>query len=187
MTGVTRPRNKVALGLGLALIAAALFATPASAATTRAEYVAQVDPICQSGQAQEVVAAQPLLRAAKRAKKHPKSRKASKRLGRAVASYFQQYGAIEHAVNTQIATVPPAADDVSLIQVWLRARNELVDLETGLFSSRPKGLKGFAKLLSDFFTLAARQLEVADLVRDFGFQYCNQPPPETVIVDFTPS
>jgi hypothetical protein len=46
-------------------------------------------------------------------------------------------------------------------------------------------LKGLAKFFTDLFTVAARQLEAADLVRDFGFQYCNQPPPETVIVDFT--
>jgi hypothetical protein len=186
---MTRRGHTAAFAVSAIVVAVAVFAATASAATTRAEYVAQVDPICQAGQAQEALAGQPLLKAAKRAKKHPKSRKASKRLDRAIAGYFQQYAAIEHSVNTQIAAVPPAPDDVSLVQVWLRARNELVDLQTRLFSSKPTGhgLKGLAKFFTDLFTVAARQLEAADLVRDFGFQYCNQPPPETVIVDFTPS
>ncbi len=160
-------------GCLIALVAAA---SPASAATTRADWVAQVDPICQNGLAQEVVAVQPLLRAAKRAKKH-RGRKANRRVQRRLVAYIFQYTNIERAVNAQIATVPPAPDDVSLVQVWLRARGELLDTETRLFvqPASGKGLKGLAKAFNLIFELVGREYEVSDVVRDFGFQYCSNP------------
>jgi hypothetical protein len=175
---------KTLIALGIAATALAITAASASAATTRAEFVAQVDPICQNGQAQEVLAAQPFKRALKRDKKHH-NRKTSRKADRALAVYFQQYAAIEHAVNAQIATVPPAPDDVSLIQVWLRARGELVDLESTLFSqslsSKGGSLKGFAKFFALIFEIAGRQVEVVDTVRDFGFQYCSQAQDQSLI------
>jgi hypothetical protein len=167
-------RNLIALVIAAVVLATA--ATSASAAASRTEYVAQVDPICQAGQVQEFAAAQPVLRATKHAQKHHKLRnpKVEKRLARQFARYFSQYAAIEHQVNDQIAAVRPAPDDVSLIQVWLRARNELVDLENRLFGSlgHPKRIKDPFKIFDSFFELAARDFEVADLVRDFGFQHC---------------
>jgi hypothetical protein len=111
----------------------------------------------------------------KRSHKHH-SRKNSKRANRAFAAFFQQYATIERAANAQISVVPPAPDDVSLVQVWLRARGELVDLESQFFTggAKPKrGLKGLGQLFALTFELIGRQ-EVTDLVRDFGFQYCNQ-------------
>jgi hypothetical protein len=167
---------KAPIALAIAATALAIAAASASAATTRTEFVAQVDPICQNGQAQEAAAVQPFLRAVKREKKH-RGRKASRKLKAALRTYFQQYAAIEQAVNAQIATVAPAPDDVSLVQVWLRARGELLDLETRLFTGgfKPKnGLKGVGQVFTLFFQLAGRQQEVSDLVRDFGFVNCNQ-------------
>jgi hypothetical protein len=173
------------------LAAIAIMATSASAATTRAEFVAQVDPICQNGQAQGAIAAQPMLKAAKRDKRRG-SRKAAKKLDRAMRTYFTQSAAIQKAVNTQIATVPPAPDDVSLVQVWLRARGELIDNETQLFTHkfRSKGdLKGFARFFTLIFQMASREFEVADIVRDFGFQYCSQAQDDPLIAlgDISPT
>jgi hypothetical protein len=158
-------------------VALAITATAASAATTRAEWVAQVDPICQNGQAQEAVAGQPLIRAAKRANKNhgSKGKKSAKKLVRIFIRYFQQYAAIEHSVNDRIATIPPAPDDVSLVQVWLRARNELLDIQNQFFTQtlHLKGLKGFNEFFELVIQLAGREQETVDLVRDFGFQYCS--------------
>jgi hypothetical protein len=163
------------IALAITLVALAITAGTASAATTRADYVAQVDPICQSAQAQEVVAAQPFVTALRREKKH-RSRKTSRKADRALVLYFPQYSAIERAADAQIAMVPPAPDDISLIQVWLRARGELIDDESQLFGTLqgPKGggLKALAQFFTLLFEIGGRQLEVADLVRDFGFQYC---------------
>jgi hypothetical protein len=175
-------RGVIALAMGV--VALAIMAGPAGAATTRADWVAQVDPVCQNGQAQEIAAGQPLIRAVRRAKKH-RTRKTSRRAERAVIAYFFQYANIERAVDAQIATVPPAPDDVSLVQVWLRARGELLDLETRLFTGNVKtgkGLKGFGQVFTLFFELLGRQQEVTDLVRDFGFRYCNQPTPEIQVI-----
>jgi hypothetical protein len=168
------------LAIAIGLVAFTLVAASAHAADTRAEWVAQVDPICQNGQAQEAVAAAPLARATRRVKKH-RNRKTAKRLDRAFGVYFATYANIERAVNAQIATVPPAPDDVSLVQVWLRSRNELLDLESRLFlgpTNPGKGLKGLGRLFSDLFEVIGKEYEVSDIVRDFGFQYCSAPPPE---------
>jgi hypothetical protein len=168
------------IALAIALIALAIMATTAGAATTRAEYVSQVDPICQNGQAQEAAAVLPVIQATKRAKRH-RNRKTAKRADRAFIVYFAEYANIERAVNAQIATVTPAPDDVSLVQVWLRARGELLDVESRLFlgpTNPGKGLKGLGHLLADFFEIIGKQYEVADIVRDFGFQSCTAPPPE---------
>jgi hypothetical protein len=180
-----------AVAIATALVAITISASTAQAATTRAEYVAQVDPICQTGQAQEAVALQPMLRAGKRAQRHHKlkSKKTQKQLARLFTRFMAQYTAIERQINDQIAVVPPAPDDVSLIQVWLRARNELIDVETRLFAKKPHvghGLKGLGRFFTDFFTLTARQLEVTDLVRDFGFQYCTSEAEVEVIGDVSP-
>jgi hypothetical protein len=164
------------VALAISVIALAITAAPASAATTRADFVAQSDPICQNGQAQESVAAQPLLSATRRAKKH-RNRKTSRRADRALLAYFAQYSNIERAVNAQIATIPPAPDDVSLVQVWLRARGETLDFESQLFNTKinPKaGFNGLVKFFTLFGEIAIRQEESVDIVRDFGFQYCSQ-------------
>jgi hypothetical protein len=188
---MTRGARKAALPLCAALIALAVTAIPASAASTRAEYVAQVDPICQAGQAQKRAAVKPFLRTAKRAEKHHKagSQKTQKRLARLFARFYSQYAAIEHQVNMQIAGVLPAPEDVSLIQVWLRARNELVDLENNLFGSiaHPKRIKHPLRIFTSFIEVAAREFEVADLVRDFGFQYCTSTAEVQIIGDAFPS
>jgi hypothetical protein len=164
------------IALGIGVVALAVMAAPASATTTRADFVAQVDPICQNGQTQEAVAAQPLFKATRRVKKH-RNGKTSKKADRALLAYFAQYSNIERAVNAQIATIPPAPDDVSLVQVWLRVRGEALDAESRLFHTRlnPKaGFKGLAKFFTLLGEVLIRQQEAADIVRDFGFQYCSQ-------------
>ena len=191
---MARRGTRVTRNLTVAAIvfaAMALTAASASGATTRAAWVAQVDPICQNAQGQEVVAAQPLLRATKRAKKHARSRKVERTFSRAFRTYFGQYVSIERAATAQIATIPPATEDVSLVQVWLRARGELLDSETQLFFGgfKPKkGLKGLAQVFTAFFQLIGREQEVTDLVRDFGFHYCSQPQedPGAGIADISP-
>jgi hypothetical protein len=171
---VTTPRALIAFGLAVSFLAIA--ATSASAATTRAEFVAQVDPICQNGQAQEAVAAQPLNKLVKRVKGHD-SRKLGRKLTRVLRSFLSQYATIEHAVDAQIATIPPATEDVSLVQVWLRARGDLVDKGSQLFTHgiQGKGFKGFVRFFSLLDEISNREFEVHDLVRDFPFQYCSQP------------
>jgi hypothetical protein len=172
------------IALAITVIAPAIIASTASAAPTRADFVAQAEPICQSGQAQEALAFEPFVQALKRSKKHH-TRKSRRSATRAFLAYFAQYANIERAVNAQLATLPVAPDDVSLIQVWLRARGELLDVESRLFlgpTSTGKGLKGLGQVVRDFFELIGKEYEVADIVRDFGFHYCAPPPPELQLI-----
>jgi hypothetical protein len=169
---VTSPRHTAALAVLVLLLALAVLAAPANAATTRAEYVAQVDPICQAADAQEAAAQRPLERASKRVLKHHRlDRKTHKKIDRLYARYLSQYAAIEHAANAQIATIPPVTEDVSLIEVWLRAREELATLQSQ-FSHNFVGKPGRA--VTAVFRLIGLEQETHDLVRDFGFQYCSQ-------------
>ena len=159
------------------VIALAITATTAYGASTRAEYVAQVDPICATAQLQEAAAAEPLLAAKQRIRKQGKSRSNERKLNRALSFYISQHLAIERSANAQIATVPPALEDTSLVQVWLRARGELLDTEQQFFAGglKPKGgVKAFARLFTTLFVLIGREFEVTDLVRDFSFNYCGR-------------
>jgi hypothetical protein len=160
----------------------AIFAAPAQA-TTRADWVAQVDPICQNGQAQEQALVAPVQKATnKLLRQRGRNKKVERRFDRAFRAYFQQSAAVERAVNAQIASIPPAPDDVSLVQVWLRARGELSDSESNMFTGGKKSKKGINRVFTSILGLLAKQLEVNDLIRDFGFQYCNKGNPEIQII-----
>jgi hypothetical protein len=167
-----------ALALVSVGVLCAIAAPNAHAATTRAEYVAQVDPICQAGLAQETVAEQQLNRKLRRLKKHEGPRKTRgrtlKRQARALAQFFNVVVTVEQRVNAQIATIPPATEDTSLIQVWLRVRGQEIDLARRMSHVFAKG-RAFAGL-GLLFDLLAKAEEEFDLVQDFGFQYCTAPP-----------
>jgi len=58
-------------------------------------------------------------------------------------------------------------------------------LEVRFFTSithRGKSFKAFSRLFNQLFELSAREFEVADLLRDFGFQYCTQPGSEQLFI-----
>jgi hypothetical protein len=182
---MTRRSTTAALGLGIALIAIAAFAASANAATTRAEYVAQVDPICQAGLNQETAAARPVVKKLKRLQRRAKQphsrnvrRRAVKREARLLARFYDFVTAVEQGVTAQIASIPPAIEDTSLVQVWLRARGEQAVATQRLFRSLAKGdIFGAFMLL---FEVEAKSEEVTDLVRDFGFHYCSAPEQEVI-------
>ncbi len=170
----------------VAAVILAIAATPANAATTRAEYVARVDPICQAGLAQEGAAGKPLAKKLKRLDRQLKkshSRKARRRIdrreGRLLTRYFDFVATVEQGVNAQIAAIPPAIEDTSLIQVWLRARSEEIVAIQRAMRSLTKGdfLGGFGLLLD----LQVKAEEAADLVRDFGFRYCSSEEQQVII------
>jgi hypothetical protein len=180
--GVTRRGHIPALAVLAVTVAFAVFAAPASAATTRAEYVAQVDPICQAGIAQETAVARPLTKKLHRLKKHARSRearrRADKRATRALARFYDFVAVVEQGVTAQIATTPPPTEDTSLIQVWLRVRGEEVVVTQRLFRSFAKG--DFFGAFDLLFEVVAKSEEASDLVRDFGFHYCSSPAQQVV-------
>jgi hypothetical protein len=165
------------IALAITVVAVGMTAATASAAPTRAEYVAQVDPICQAGLVQETAAARPLAKKLRRLKKHAHSRKArrraAKRQARALARFYDFVAGVEQGVTAQIAPIPPPTEDTSLIQVWVRVRGEEVVVTQRLFRSFAKG--DFFGAFGLLFEVVAKSEEASDLVRDFGFQYCSAP------------
>jgi hypothetical protein len=174
-----------AIAAGVATAALAMSAAPANAASTRAEYVAQVDPICQAGLAQETAAAGPVIKKLKRLDRRAErahSRKARKRADKRAAILLSRYydfvTSVEQSVTAQIAAIPPAIEDTSLIQVWLRARGEQAVATQRLFHALSKG--DFLGTFNLLFEVDAKSTEVTDLVRDFGFHYCSAPEQEVI-------
>jgi hypothetical protein len=168
------------LTLAIVVIALAITTSTASAAATRAEYVAQVEPICQAGVAQEEAAARPVVKKLKQLQKRQRqahSRKARRRFAkrelRLIAGFYDLVARVEQDVTAQIATVPPAIEDTSLIGVWLRVRNEQAVVTQRLIRSLAKG--DFFGVFGLMFEVSAKAEEAADLVRDFGFRYCSAP------------
>jgi hypothetical protein len=168
------------IALAITVIVLAITAASASAATTRAEYVAQVEPICQAGVAQEEAAARPLakkLKQLQRSRRQAHSRKAIRRFAkrelRLLVRFYDLVARVEQEVTSQIAAVPPAIEDTSLIQVWLRVRNEQAVVTQRLIRAFAKG--SFFAAFDLILEATAKSAEAADLVRDFGFQYCSAP------------
>jgi hypothetical protein len=163
------------IALALAVIGLAITLPTASAAATRAEYVAQVDPICAAAQAQERAAAQQLKRKLRKLARHPNTRKARRRAIkhelRAIARFYGYVAAVEQSVNAQVATIPPAVEDTSLITLWLRVRAEQVVATQRLASAPVKG--DIFAALDMFFEASDKVDEAGDIVRDLGFQHCS--------------
>jgi hypothetical protein len=160
---------------GLTLLAVmalmAVGATSASAASTRAEYVAQVDPICQT-------AAGPARRALKRFLKdegrlgkiaHPTKRQV-RALVNPLARMLIRLGSIEAGVTSQIATVQPAPGDEAIVASWVQDRTQYSQLSVaGARKFRKLKVVAAARLLSQADTAL---LQGQQLIASFGFRYC---------------
>jgi hypothetical protein len=117
--------------LGLAAIASVLAAPSARAETTRADYVAQAEPICLShiealtrteeGLARRVKAA---IVAVKRAKKisRKEARKAKRALSRAYGRFFSKAALTIIQTNEGLAALTPPSQDAGTIVAWLAHR-----------------------------------------------------------------
>jgi hypothetical protein len=177
MTGVTRRRNKIALGLGLALIATALFATPASAATTRAEYVGQADPICQAQQLQDRATFRAYKKSIKRYLKHhpnPDPDRPSKTVLRMAMRYYDRVLAIHRRADSELSSISPAPGDEGATAEWLQLRGASADLlERAIRAVRHNKIKPFIRL---YLKSIRRSLQAEVSIRDFGFRYCSSPP-----------
>src|SRR3954447_10826435 len=108
------------LALALALTVAP---STAGAASTRAEYIAQVDPICQSFVAPIDGAFRSYHRAFKAMNKRAKSGtvKAFIRSIKRTARTIDAIGNLHLAMISQISAVPPPSADEPTIRAWLTA------------------------------------------------------------------
>jgi hypothetical protein len=163
---------------GLTAVAAAAIAltillpSTAGAASTRAEYIAQVDPICTSYAGPLGNAFKAYHRNFKSMNRHAKSGTAKaflKSLRRTAAS-LNVVAQLHATMIEQIAAVPPAAADVPIIDNWLNALRLEQSNELGASSALLHFKIGaFFKRLNQ----ADGAVNAAgDAIRGFGFAAC---------------
>jgi hypothetical protein len=174
--GLLMFRGGIATGGGLialatAVVALAIAATTAQAETTRAAWVAQVDPICHTehGQAKAVYRSyknqiRPFVKRGIDPEHLPKA------AVRIYVRYQDKVVRIRGSADTQISTVPPASGDEGTVSQWLRLRG----VATGFIKRSTRVLshgnsERAGKLLTKTYD---REFKAEILVQDFGFNYC---------------
>jgi hypothetical protein len=150
----------------------AVWAAPAEAASTRAEYIAQVDPVCQAFAPQVNDAAEAYGKNVKElGRRSTKGTlkgwvRQTDRTFRSLRRLVQ----INAGLTDQIAAVPPTAEDAVTVNTWLTNRNKA---ERWAYSAA-QALGGIK--IGRYFKLIARagRAEAAGFraIAGFGFQVC---------------
>jgi hypothetical protein len=176
MSRLLRPR--IAIPGVLVAFAAATSPQVAHAAATRAEYVAQVDPICHAAEKKESRAVRSLKKAAKRLRDRGiDTEELTKPVIRLGAHFYRQGAHRVRATNTQIAAVPAAPGDESIVALWLQKRRAVSDfLGRGARAFAHAKRRQVRKQISQAFK---REFAAETVVRDFGFRYCSRVPPNS--------
>ena len=176
--GVRYPRPSHALiALAIAGVALAIIATPANAAATRAEYIAQVDPICQSALASESATLKQYTRRVKRIRKHHPDVEIhpTKQFLRTVSAGYRKLAGEVSLANSQITPITPAPGDEFTVSRWMQDRTAFAQA-----AQRAGRLIAHGNL-KRFFRAAVAMLDYEAAARDvilgFGFTYCSQAPP----------
>lgn len=166
-------RKKLSGVLATAVMATVLAGVaPAHAASTRAEYIGQVDPICQASVAPMDTAASAYKRNYKRWVRglfHGTLKAWVKQTGRTARS-LSQLNLLHTAVTNQIAAVPPLASDAGTIGTWLNDRRQAEAFATSAAAA-------FSRFKFDRFDKQLRRAGDADAagvmaIAGFGFQVC---------------
>jgi hypothetical protein len=175
------PRSAQGLvAIAIASLVLALSATHADAAATRAEYAAQVEPICQSG-AQP--AAKALLALGKATVKkvgsvgelddlagHPN--RLFSILAGPYSKWMGRVNAVYRRETNSIAAVAPPPGDEATIAMWVQQRMLVSRFAArGQRSVRHKKVKRFVHSLGQAEKISGR---AAKTVAGFGFVYCTK-------------
>jgi hypothetical protein len=168
--------RRLAGAIAAVVVLSAISVAPASAASTRTEYVAQVDPICQEARERWL---KPEARYFKesvrveRVEEGKQRKRALNRLLRMLAKVFAVRARVETSASSQIATVPPAPGDESIVATWLEQRRQwtsgLSQLAAPIRHHRYRAFSRLAKQAE--MTRKAANATVAG----FGFQNCVWP------------
>jgi hypothetical protein len=152
----------------------AVWAAPADAASTRAEYIAQVDPICQSFVGPEDVAYRAYVRDSKR-EAHLAGKgtlkawlKATRRTSHSLTRFTQ----IDASLNEQIATVPPPAADAGTIATWLNNRRQFDALAASAAVALNRPVPQIGKYFKRVKQANASLDAAGRAIEGFGFQVC---------------
>lgn len=159
----------------------AVAANHATAASTRAEYVAQADPICQAGQTQERAAFEAYRKAIRRYLNrlpHPDPFTPGKKVIRLVVHHYERILAIDRSVNSQLSSISSAPGDEAAVAEWLQLRARSADLlDRAVHAVRRHKPRLFIRL---YLKSIRRTLQAELPIRDFGFQHCSSTPPDVI-------
>jgi hypothetical protein len=146
------------IAAGIALVVLALSAPAAQAEPTRAEYVAQLEPICQAN----TEANQTLVAGIQRKVLNLKLRPAGRQFSRAARAFSV-------AVD-QVGAVPPAPPDAPAVAAWiasLRVDGSYLYRIATLWKKR-RGYRAEGAIIQ----LSRHALRTNQLVAGWGFNYC---------------
>jgi hypothetical protein len=167
----------ILVGLILAL---ALWAPAAQAAATRAEYVAQAEPLCKAASNSLAGPSKKFAKGLKKAKPKHKPKRGSKaakafarRVFRVSGGFYLTFGQKVSGLQRQLAAIPPPAADAAVLNQWLgsmsTAAATMTDIATRLRSKNLKKALGAAAQVGDI----EKELRATDaVVSGFGFQQC---------------
>jgi hypothetical protein len=169
--------------LGVPLAIAALTVTAAmppaaSAAATRGEYLAQVEPICQQANEQGKRQARRINRALKKSLKKAATQAKNGKPGDAFADVFilaiiklvGPDNRLFERTTAQIAAVPPAPGDEAAVTAWLAGRTEATEVVWDALRAGKHGKPGRMFALLDASTVALRKAQQP--VQAFGLNHC---------------
>lgn len=158
-------KSKGGLTVVLVLVLGAIAATPASAASSRAEYVQQAEAIC-SGPSQQLAGIINQLNKVQKAAPKLRPSQAAKRLGK-ITSHFAQ---IEANILTQLGTLTPAPGDEATAAQWLAAeRNANAIVFRAARIGKHGNLRKFVSVLGQSIRVAGQANQI---VAGWGFQAC---------------
>jgi hypothetical protein len=168
--------RKAVMSFVLSVGLIAVWAAPADAASTRAEYVAQVDPICQSFVGPENTALNTfrsnLNRLGRVARSSVKTNnfKPFIRQTRRTASSLTTYAQVHSNLTDQAVAVAPAPGDAASVNTWIsqrrRAESVSVSAATALSQFRARSFFGLLKQAD------AAEVASANAISGMGFQVC---------------
>jgi hypothetical protein len=158
--------------LSMGLIA--VWASPADAASTRAEYIAQVDPICQPFVGPENVAYKAYRKNAKRWDHLAVSGSlkawlnATRRTSKSLTRFVQ----LDVTLVEQIAAVPPPAADAGTVGTWLDDRRQANALTASAAAALNRPIPGIDKYFKQVKRANAWAAAAQRAIDGFGFQVC---------------
>jgi hypothetical protein len=139
----------------------AVWAAPADAASTRAEYIAQADPICHSTEVAERRALGP---------KGTVLRLMKKGRFKAAAHRYRNSGVAYSAGVEQLAALAPPSADAQLIGNWVQMLRAFIPVVKQATSAMAHG-RPVDKFLR---RIGSMNVQTHALVAEFGFGYCQK-------------
>jgi hypothetical protein len=162
----------------MAVTLAVAMPSTASAAATRGEYLAQIEPICRQANEQAKRQAQKINRALKKSLKKAATQAKNDKPGLVFADVFilaviklvGPDNRLFERTTAQIAAVPPAPGDEAVVSTWLAGRTESTELVWDALRAGKHRKPNRMFALLDASTEALRKAQQP--VQAFGLNHC---------------